>query len=311
MKAWCDSQVQVFLDICEQISFPVALEKTVWGNTLMVFLGLLIDTVKQLICIPQDKLQKALNMVSFFLNKRNGKATVLQFQRLTGYLNFLCHCIVPGRVFVRRLYLSGQDLKLKPHHHIRITKENRLDLQVWHKFLQHPEAFYKPFMEVNPITSEQVDLCSDASGSEVLGYGAFCRPEWCYGQWDAAFIRATQPSIEFLEMFAVAVAVLNWIKIFANKRIILFCDNQAMVAMINSMSSKCPHCMNLLRLIVLEGLVWNIKIGAKYINTKDNAKADALSRLDLARFKAISKDMNETPTPVPDELWPMEKVWKI
>ena len=30
-KALCDSQIQVFLDVCAEIKFPVSMEKTVWG----------------------------------------------------------------------------------------------------------------------------------------------------------------------------------------------------------------------------------------------------------------------------------------
>ena len=41
MKAMCDQQIQVFLDVCQDIKFPVALEKTYWGSTLLSFLGLL------------------------------------------------------------------------------------------------------------------------------------------------------------------------------------------------------------------------------------------------------------------------------
>ena len=33
-KALCDGQVQVFLDICDSICFPVSLEKTFWGNSM-------------------------------------------------------------------------------------------------------------------------------------------------------------------------------------------------------------------------------------------------------------------------------------
>ena len=88
MKLFCDAQVHSFLQVCEMIRFPVALEKTFWGDTMMVFLGLLIDTINQVVCIPQDKVAKSLNWVEFFLNKNNKKATVLQFQKLSGTLNF-------------------------------------------------------------------------------------------------------------------------------------------------------------------------------------------------------------------------------
>ena len=96
-KLLCDLQVSVFLDICRDINFPVSLEKTVWGTTILTFLGLLIDTVNQLICIPCDKIDRALDMLEYFMNKRDSKVTVLEVQRLAGFLNFLCKAIVPGR----------------------------------------------------------------------------------------------------------------------------------------------------------------------------------------------------------------------
>ena len=61
-KKLCDLQVKTFLGVCQDISFPVSLEKTFRGTTLLVFLGLMIDTVEQLICIPLEKLEKALDL---------------------------------------------------------------------------------------------------------------------------------------------------------------------------------------------------------------------------------------------------------
>ena len=129
------------------------MEKTFWGTKMLTFLGLLLDSRKQVICIPQDKLIKAINWVCYFLNKKNKKATVLEFQKLCGILNFLCRCIVPGRAFLRRLYITNG--QLKPHHHVKITEENRLVLLVWKQFLTHPESFYRPFMEVISLNAEK------------------------------------------------------------------------------------------------------------------------------------------------------------
>ena len=132
LKELCDKQIDIFLQICNDINFPVAMEKTFWGEETMIFLGMLLDSRRQLICIPLDKLVKASNWVEYFINKKNKKATVLEFQKLCGILNFLCRCIVPGRAFLRRLYMAtaknGQ--LLKPHYHVKISEENRLDLLV-------------------------------------------------------------------------------------------------------------------------------------------------------------------------------------
>ena len=57
------------------------MDKTFWGTTLLGFLGLLLDSVNQVVCIPLEKLEKALDLVEYFLNRRNKKATVLQIQK--------------------------------------------------------------------------------------------------------------------------------------------------------------------------------------------------------------------------------------
>ena len=283
LKKVCDKQVRIFLEICDKIKFPVALEKTVWGCTLMSFLGMLLDTENQLIGIPMDKIQKALGMVEYFLNKANKRAIVLQVQQLCGFLNFLCKAVVPGRTFVCRLY-SNISSKLLPHHHVRITHENRMDLHVWKQFLMHPMVFYRSFLDTEEYSAVDVDMYSDASRNFKLGFGTYCGSDWMYGQWHEEFMVQAQPSIEYLELFAVCVGILNWIRNFKNRRIALFCDNETVVHMLNHATSTCKNCMVLIRIIVLECMVHNVKIRLKHVRTKDNGKADALSRLDWKRF---------------------------
>ena len=157
-KAICDGQVQVFLDICNRICFPVSIEKTFWGTQLLTFLGLLLDTINQLICIPADKLDKAMEMIEYVLNKKNKKITIHKLQQLTGFLNFLCRCVVPGRAFTRRLYSLASNEKLLPHHHIRISAECRMDMEIWKKFLRHPSIFNRPFLDEQERYAKDIDM---------------------------------------------------------------------------------------------------------------------------------------------------------
>ena len=90
----------------------------------------------------------------------------------------------------------------------------------------------------------------------------------------------------------------------------LFCDNESVVHMINNNSSRCKNCMVLMRLLVAESMIRNVRVFAKHIGTKDNGKADALSRLDLKRFRNLDPGMNEHPSDIPQEIWPMQKLWK-
>ena len=308
-KAICDGQIRVFLDICDTICFPVSLEKTFWGTQLLTFLGLLIDTINQKICIPLDKLEKARTMVAYMLDKRNKKITLLKLQQLTGFLNFLCKCIVPGRAFVRRLYSLASNDKLLPHYHIRINEECRMDMEIWKKFLDDPFIFSRPFMDCFQQSAEDVDMYSDASGCVTKGFGAYCGPAWTYAQWNGTWMKQANPSIEYLELYAVTIGVLLWIGQFKNSRILLHCDNSSVCEMINNCTSGCKNCMVLIRLMVLECLRHNVKLTAEWVSTGDNGKADALSRFEFQRFRRLGKNMNEDMTPLPLEIWRIWKIW--
>ena len=309
IKALCDGQVQVFLDICKLICFPVSLEKTFWGTQQLTFLGLLIDTISQKICIPLDKLDKAMEMIDYMLNKKHKKITLHNLQKLTGFLNFLCRCIVPGRTFLRRLYSLGSNEKLLPHHHIRISAECRMDLEIWKRFLLTPKILCRTFLDNHERLARDIDMYSDASGSIGKGFGAYCGSVWTFQTWDQDWMIKQRPSIEYLELYAVALGVLLWIKQFKNETIVLHCDNKSVCNILMNSSSGCKNCMVLLRLIVLECLLHNVHLKAEWVSTGDNGKADALSRLDWNRFRDLGPNMDLSPVEVPAEIWPINKIW--
>ena len=105
LMALCNAQVELFLSICERINFPVSIEKTFWSATRMTFLGYLLDTVTQTVSIPMEKIDKGRELIQNTLKCK--KMTVKHMQKICGFLNFLGRCIVPGRAFTRRLYISG------------------------------------------------------------------------------------------------------------------------------------------------------------------------------------------------------------
>ena len=175
------------MDICETIKFPVSLEKMVWGSTLMTFLGLLLDTETQLICIPKEKMERAQHLIAYFMTHK--KVTVRQLQQLTGFLNFLCRAIVPRRAFTCRLY-AYMSSNMKPHHHIRVNSEIKQDLGVWETFLKNPSCYSRPFMDINKIYATDICMYSDASKSlKIGGLGAICDLEWVAAPWNYKFLQ--------------------------------------------------------------------------------------------------------------------------
>ena len=190
---------------------------------------------------------------------------------------------------------------------MRVKEENRLDLMVWREFLSWLDVFCIPFTECGEIKADEVNMYSDASGK--IGFGAICNTSWMFGQWSKAlFIDRFEPSIEYLELFALMAGVLMWLHHFKNKKIILFCDNISVVHMINNTSSRCKNCMVLLRLVVLHSMICNVRLFAKYIS-KDNGLSDALSRLDFQRFRKLGPNMERRPTEPPADIWPVERIW--
>ena len=84
-------------------------------------------------------------------------------------------------------------------------------------------------------------------------------------------------SIQYLELYAVTAAVITWLHRFQNKKVVIFCDNEAVVNILNNTMSSCKNCMVLVRFVVLQILLYNVKLFVKYVNMKWNEISDSLS----------------------------------
>ena len=278
LRIICDGQLNTFLDVCCQIRFPVSIEKTFFSTTQITFLSFLIGSVAQLVLIPTDKINKEKLLITQALEKKSKEITIKQCQRICGFLNFLGRSIVPGRVFTRRLYRYTSGSQLKPHYHMCITREIRSDLTMWMEFLNHPSVYAWGFMDFSAtLVADEISMFSDVAKSWKLGYGRVCDNSWLYGQWESNFIEKYDPSIAYLKLYTLVATVLAWIHRFKNRRVIMFCDNQSVVEMVNATSTSCKHCMTLIRILVLKCLQENVRVFARYVKSQENMAADYLS----------------------------------
>ena len=65
------------------------MDKTFWGTNCVTFLGLLLDSQHQVVCIPADKISRALEMIDSFMKKGVKKVTVLQVQKLDSSISYV------------------------------------------------------------------------------------------------------------------------------------------------------------------------------------------------------------------------------
>ena len=159
-RALCDGQMNEFIQICKELGILISMDKTEWGSTCMIFLGLLIDTKNKLVAIPANKVEKAKELIDKILSMK--KIKMHNLQKLTGFLNFLCRCIIPGRAFTQCLY--AYMASLKPHHHIRVNVELKLDLRTWQTFLCHPSVYSRPFLDYSKEwTAEVLNFYTDST----------------------------------------------------------------------------------------------------------------------------------------------------
>ena len=167
-------------------------------------------------------------------------------------------------------------------------------------------------MPIRGLEASAVELqfFSDASKAKKLGFGTLLNDHLAYSMWEDDFIEKYDPSIEFLELYAVTIGIYLWAHLMSNMSVILFTDNEAITCMINLTSSACPRCLILLRIIVLKGLKHNVRFLAKYIQGQKNLRADFLSRNKLEKFwQAAPSTTDPEPTPLPNELWPASKLF--
>ena len=273
----------------------IASEKSVGPTTKLTYLGLEIDSSKQEISVPPDKISSIRQKITEALQSE--KVSVKTLQSLIGSLSFICKAVSPGRAFLRRLIDLSCGVK-NSWYMIRLNKGAKSDLEMWQLFLAQ---FNGTAIFPNQMwhTNDDLQLFTDASGG--VGFGGFFKGKWFQGKWPNSAPNAY--SIAWMEFFPVLVAVVLWGDSLKGKRIIIRSDNEAVVAILNKQTSKCPRIMKLVRFFVLQCLKNNIAFCARHIEGKLNNIADALSRFQMERFRSLAPAAEPEGIVVPEFLW--------
>ncbi|XP_067317701.1 uncharacterized protein [Anolis sagrei] len=293
----CKVLLASFIELTTELGVPLAVEKTEGPSTVLTFLGIQIDTVNQYSRLPPEKVTSLTQRVTEFSLKK--KATLHEFQELIGHLNFTCKVIAPGRAFLRRLCdaISGVNA---PHHHIRLTHQIKADLATWQKFLVQFNGI--SFWRQDLMLKDALQVASDASGS--IGFGVYFDGHWCAQQWpDKWHELGITADMTFLEFFPILVAVTIWVQNFQNCTVHFWCDNLATVQVINNLTSRSPRVMEVVRQFTLHCLQYNILFRAFHVMGIHNPLADALSRMQMERFRQLAPDADVRPEVMPDHLW--------
>ena len=186
---------------------------------------------------------------------------------------------------------------------------------MWCSFLEAQGwGLNRPFMDLEKTSDAEIlDFYTDAAKGESLRLGAVFGHRWLFAKWEQVYISRYNPSIEYLELLAVCMAVFTWTETLRNKWVVLFCDNQAAISMIKDTTARCKNCMVLIRLLTLRSLEANMRTFSHWVRGSSNIRADWLSRQRIQQFKDLmkqqEKQIDQYPTNPPTELCPASKLW--
>ena len=293
----CSEALDKFKQLCADIGIPLAPEKTLGPAQVLTFLGIELDTNNMIARLPDDKLNKCKQEILRLLPSTINSVRLKQLQSIIGLLNFACQVVTPGRAFLRRLIDRTCNIHSK-YHFVRIRHEDKADLKMWLNFLKEFNGACI-FQHVGWTTSPDLHLYTDAC--KTIGFGAILGSRWMAGEFPPEWKKY---NITILELYPIVLALTVWGEQLQNKKLRIHTDNQDLVHVINKKTSKEPGIMPLIRTLVLTTLQSNTLVHAVHIAGARNILADALSRLQLEKFRRLAPHMDDEPTRVPAHLQP-------
>ena len=224
----CQHNMDIFTQTCNELGIPLAEEKLEGPSTSITFLGIVIDTLKCEILLPEEKLHRIRQEITSWLGRN--KATKREILSLVGLLQHATKVIRPGRSFVSRMYATAARVK-ELDYYTRLGREFKSDLAWWHTF-----------QSVSHSTPADLVIQTDASGT--WGCGAFFNKSLFQWQWP---LNWSSVSIMAKELVPILLSCIVWGPTLAKHRILFQCDNLSLVAAICKNSSKDKVIMHLLR----------------------------------------------------------------
>ena len=288
----CQQNTLIMQSVCDGAGLPIEPSKSVGPTTSLVFLGILIDSVKGELRLPEDKLTQLQDMISQWRGRKACRKRDLL--SLIGSLSHACKVVRSGRIFLRRLIdLSTKATRLD--HFIRLNAEARADLEWWHQFIGpwNGVSLLSTLTAQTPVAV----IYSDASGT--WGCGAVCQSHWFQLKWSTS---SENYHISIKELIPIVIATAIWGRNFRGKALHVKSDNIAAVAAINNQSSSVKEIAHLLRCLAFIMARFQIRVLASHIPGYTNELADALSRNNMTKFFSLFPQANKEPSPVPVEL---------
>jgi len=294
----CQHGMTVFQGVCDDMGIPLPQEKTIGPSSIIIFLGLEIDSINMVIRIPQDKLRETKQKLVYIFQCK--KVNLRNLQSLVGLLNFCARAIPSVRAFNRRFFDAMSGISKKDHY-IRVSVSMKEDIMVWLNFLDLFNGSCK-FGRNIWVSNHQLNLYTDSSGSSHLGCGVYFKGSWAFFPWPIVWQeKEVMRDMTFLELVPILLAIYLYKTSFVDKQIMFYTDNNSLVSVLNKKSSKSKRVMQLIRPLVLQTMLSNMQFKACHIEGRFNCIADAISSKQWDRLRLLEPTADVLPCLIPKE----------
>ena len=264
----------VTLGLCE------AKSKACSPDTRMSYLGVEFDSLSMTMSVPPDKVQELRNELSIWLKK--SKASKKSLQSILGKLFWVSRCVRFSRGFMGRLLCHLRAIHHYPDHkNVPIPDDCQEDLRWWSRYIRRFNGVELMYSET--IHDLQLDellklgaivVCGDA---QPLGGGAYFLDEY----WSSSFppwLLDSQIPIHIKEFWVVIASAALWGDRWHGKTVYIFCDNSAVVSVLDGGKPRDAALQALLREFLYIVCTRRFTPIIRHIGTERNCVADFLSR---------------------------------
>ena len=287
-KIECQQSIDTFNQTARLAGFTLQDSKCTGATQVIEFLGIQIDTVQGTLSITQERLDEIVELLQSW--QQRCICTKRELLSLIGKLSFASRVVRAGRTFLRRLINLSKSVRCL-HFKVKLNRSARADLYWWLKCIQsHNGITYFP---VEWPDDQCAVIFTDASDRAM---GGWYNDKWFVYPYTGEMSHAIGLPIHYREMMAVCIAVCTFAGQLCNQKVILRVDNQAICHAINAGTIKCEPTMKLIRCLYFTMSQHNIQCVAKYISTEANVQADALSRIDMDRFRQTAQSADRVMT---------------
>ena len=272
----CQQHLGKAVSIMRQLGWRIQQDKIILPSQRMVFLGIMIDTLKCQLSLPEAKVAQYLQSVKNALDDlANGCLRYKDLESLIGKLQWISEVMVAGRARVRRLsscLWMGKSPR-RTYSKANLSQGAKEDLAWWRDHLADPTTtnYWVPFWTNQPPV--HCSTFSDAAGE--VGYSLVLKDTVYQGLWTEDTILE---SSGFKELVPLLLAVQELGEEARGRVVIMTTDNVGNVFAINKGSCRSDQSYLLLSRIFQIAADKQIYLVADWIPRDFNSFSDAVSR---------------------------------